>query len=80
MTYDWNVQSNIPPIIWPILCGIGMSIFTWVMVYLDSDEPGINPPTPFSPSKSGYELSIKFIIKNQDISLKFQMYGIICKD
>lgn len=39
------------PILLPVLCGIGMTVFTWIMIYLDSSVPGVKPPTPFSPEK-----------------------------
>lgn len=40
----------------PALCGFLTTAFTWVMVYLDSDMPGVQPPSPLSPSKYKYVL------------------------
>lgn len=36
----------------PLASGLAMTLFTWGMVYYDSREPGVYPPTPFSPNKS----------------------------
>lgn len=38
----------------PLLAGIGVTILTWNIIYIDSYIPGINPPTPFSPTKNRY--------------------------
>lgn len=35
----------------PIVCGVLTTYFTWIMVYLDSNVPGEQPPSPFSPTK-----------------------------
>lgn len=35
----------------PVLCGLLSTYFTWIMVYLDSNVPGVQPPSPLSPSK-----------------------------
>lgn len=31
--------------------GLAVGVFTWMIIYMDSIEPGINPPTPLSPHK-----------------------------
>lgn len=42
-SYGWLIKAAI--------CGLIMMGFTWFIIYKDSSIPGINPPTPFSPSK-----------------------------
>lgn len=67
MTFHWEEGIKGSYLLWPIFCGISVSIFTWIMVYLDSDIPGIKPPSPqisFSPSKERWDgLFIYIIIK-----------------
>jgi hypothetical protein len=36
----------------PVIAGLGMTVLTWYMIYVDSCIPGIKPPTPFSPTKN----------------------------
>lgn len=38
-------------VLFPLMCGLLMTGFTWLMMYLDSSVPGIQPPTPFSPTR-----------------------------
>ena len=45
-TYGWLIRAA--------LCGLIMTGFTWFIIYKDSSIPGINPPSPFSPSKPRY--------------------------
>jgi hypothetical protein len=51
MSYRWESGVLGEKLLVPLLCGISITIFTWLIVYLDSDVPGVNPPTPFSPSQ-----------------------------
>lgn len=46
------LQDNYNSLYVPFICGLGVTIFSWIIVYLDSDEPGLNPPSPFSPQKA----------------------------
>jgi hypothetical protein len=52
--------------IWlPALCGVLTTYFTWMMVYLDSHVPGVQPPSPFSPNKyktrSGHFFHLNYV-------------------
>ncbi|XP_055907577.1 uncharacterized protein LOC129942592 [Eupeodes corollae] len=47
--FEWAAQPDVRNKINPILCGLAFSVFSFFLVYLDSNVPGINPPSPFSP-------------------------------
>ncbi|XP_043255306.1 uncharacterized protein LOC122399041 [Colletes gigas] len=55
---DVNVMSLVfKPYGWLIkaaMSGLIMMSFTWFIIYKDSSVPGINPPSPFSPSNKGF--------------------------
>lgn len=51
LLYSWKTAVRYSNIWLPILCGIMSSYFTWIMVYLDSNVPGVHPPSPLSPKK-----------------------------
>ncbi|KAG7204039.1 hypothetical protein KM043_001898 [Ampulex compressa] len=42
--YEWFIKAAVS--------GLLMMCFTWFIIYKDSSIPGINPPSPFSPSKT----------------------------
>lgn len=48
--YGWLLKAG--------LCGLTMISFTWFIIYEDSYIPGVNPPSPFSPTKNRYKYSI----------------------
>lgn len=41
--YDWLLKA--------MMNGLVLTSFSWFILYKDSSEPGINPPSPFSPSR-----------------------------
>lgn len=50
-TIIWARENNIWSIFQPLICGLAISIIAFTLVYLDSDIPGVSPPSPFSPRK-----------------------------
>lgn len=49
--HGWKTAVNYSGVWLPLLCGTLTTVFTWLMMYLDSDVPGVRPPSPLSPSK-----------------------------
>ncbi|XP_076638192.1 uncharacterized protein LOC143350167 [Colletes latitarsis] len=45
-SYGWLIKAA--------MSGLIMMSFTWFIIYNDSSVPGINPPSPFSPSNKGF--------------------------
>lgn len=67
---EWT-QNNYTHLIQPALYGVLVSIFTMVIIYFDSDVPGVNPPTPFSPRKANQYV---MMICNRFWHLNFQFF------
>ncbi|XP_076326144.1 ADP-ribosylation factor-like protein 6-interacting protein 6 [Tachypleus tridentatus] len=55
-----------PDILLAVGLGLVVSLFTWMVVYLDSSQPGVEPPSPLSPRKirmsSGHSYHIGYIM------------------
>ncbi|XP_013118240.1 uncharacterized protein LOC106095552 [Stomoxys calcitrans] len=47
----WANHHELMRILHPFVCGLLVAIFGYCLVYLDSNVPGVSPPTPFSPRK-----------------------------
>ncbi|KAL7736026.1 hypothetical protein ACLKA6_003765 [Drosophila palustris] len=45
---DWSEEHQLRSKLSPLLCGFLIASFFYGMVYMDSLEPGVNPPSPFS--------------------------------
>ncbi|XP_011184445.2 ADP-ribosylation factor-like protein 6-interacting protein 6 isoform X1 [Zeugodacus cucurbitae] len=50
----WAHEHQLYATLSPLICGISLAFFSYMLVYLDSDVPGLNPPSPFSPLKQTY--------------------------
>ncbi|XP_012139082.2 uncharacterized protein LOC105662318 [Megachile rotundata] len=48
-TYGWLIKAT--------MCGLIMMGFSWYIIYKDSSIPGINPPSPLSPSNRRFSKS-----------------------
>lgn len=46
----------------PTLCGLIVGAFAWMIVYIDSETPGVNPPVPFFA-----EHRIRFVVYHKTI-------------
>lgn len=64
---EWT-QTNYTYLMQPAFYAILISIFTMMIIYFDSDIPGINPPTPFSPRKANQYVCLFF--RNFDFRFK----------
>ncbi|XP_044759564.1 uncharacterized protein LOC123317216 [Coccinella septempunctata] len=51
LTYAWKTSIRYSRYWISLLCGALVTYFTWLMVYLDSKDPGNVPPSPFSPKQ-----------------------------
>ncbi|XP_056641759.1 ADP-ribosylation factor-like protein 6-interacting protein 6 [Diorhabda sublineata] len=62
---SWKHVARYSNIWLPILGGVLSSYFTWIMVYLDSAVPGVQPPSPLSPKKykeqSGHTFHLNYV-------------------
>ncbi|XP_023724750.1 uncharacterized protein LOC111873904 [Cryptotermes secundus] len=55
-----DILAHFSWLLFPVLAGLGMTVLTWCMIYVDSYIPGIKPPTPFSPAKNRKQCSPRF--------------------
>lgn len=53
-TYRWTKETVGEPYLIPFSVSVLVTLFTWVIIYLDSRTPGENPPSPFAKSKYRY--------------------------
>jgi len=51
LTSNW-ISENCNYFLWPLIKGLSWTVASWTLLYLDSDVPGKNPPTPLSPRKT----------------------------
>lgn len=42
----WTL-GHLEAFVCPIVCGLAVGCFAWMMVYMDSEVQGTNPPVPF---------------------------------
>ncbi|XP_068146007.1 uncharacterized protein [Drosophila tropicalis] len=64
---DWSEKHQLGSRLSPLLWGLLITIFSYGLVYLDSAEPGISPPSPFSKQtrsqrqKKGISLHLNYL-------------------
>nr|CAI5819359.1 unnamed protein product [Callosobruchus analis] len=65
LVHSWNTVFKYSNIWLPLLFGFLSSYFTWMMVYLDSAVPGVQPPSPLSPKRykdqSGHTFHLNYV-------------------
>ncbi|XP_018319060.1 uncharacterized protein LOC108732645 [Agrilus planipennis] len=65
MRHTWKTVAKYSQIWFPAICGLATTWFTWLIVYLDSRVPGVQPPSPLSPSKyklqSGHTFHLNYL-------------------
>ncbi|XP_050309570.1 ADP-ribosylation factor-like protein 6-interacting protein 6 [Anthonomus grandis grandis] len=61
----WDALESYSSIWFPLFCGLMISYFTWMCVYLDSNVPGVSPPSPMSPERyrvqSGHTFHLNYV-------------------
>ncbi|XP_060522966.1 uncharacterized protein LOC132699970 [Cylas formicarius] len=64
-TNSWQTVVRYSHFWVPLLCGFLTTYFTWIFVYLDSNVPGVQPPSPLSPQKyrmqSGHNFHLNYV-------------------
>lgn len=68
---EWT-QANYTYLSEPLLFAVLISLFTIMIIYFDSDIPGVSPPTPFSPRKAHQYVMILFNHKYPFVLSTFQ--------
>ncbi|XP_037953073.1 uncharacterized protein LOC119683461 [Teleopsis dalmanni] len=66
---NWISENEVVTKLFPLFCGLVFGIFSFIMVYIDSNIPGVCPPIPF---KSNSECLNKKQ-KSNPISLSYLM-------
>ncbi|XP_017784990.1 PREDICTED: uncharacterized protein LOC108568424 [Nicrophorus vespilloides] len=65
MRHVWEESIRHSGLWLPLVCGFIATYITWVMVYLDSDVPGVQPPSPLSPTtikmQSGHTFHLNYV-------------------
>nr|CAH7719534.1 unnamed protein product [Callosobruchus chinensis] len=65
LVHSWKTVLKYSNIWLPLLFGFLSSYFTWMMVYLDSAVPGVQPPSPLSPRRykdqSGHTFHLNYV-------------------
>jgi hypothetical protein len=57
-------MANLDWMLYPLLTGIATTAISWIVLYLDSNIPGVDPPLPFSPKfirqQSGHTFHLQY--------------------
>jgi len=58
--------KHLQTLMWPVINGLTVIIFSWIIMYFDSKIPGVYPPSPISPKKhrisSGHTFHLGYTI------------------
>lgn len=50
---NW-LSENCSHLLWPSIKGSSWILFSWMLLYFDSSQPGVNPPASLSPRRTNY--------------------------
>ncbi|GAB6033302.1 hypothetical protein CHUAL_013073 [Chamberlinius hualienensis] len=71
---NWKLQDELEVvktslmrnILWSVGIGLGFGLFTWMIIFMDSAVPGVQPPTPLSPrsirESSGHTFHSNYLV------------------